>query len=321
MTDLAALKHPDRAVRLEALARLQPLLAHDVRVQEAVIELAEKDESTRVRIEAIRALKCHRVLEAQEVLARIACAEYGDEANVAIEALAELDTPDSVRALAVVARQNAADLVRRKAAFCLGCTRHVELAIEALERVLVDRSKIVREAAIISLGTLGGDRAVALLGKRLALEKDHEMLITIIKALGRSRTLSAQYYLLQALPLWREDVKLAEALAEALGNVGDERAFPALVELARSEPLPTYMAAMQAMARIIVRLDRVDLALAHPDLTGNLSCRIVAELKDRPLTPQMRRFLIFMRHMLQRGNNSVKDIDALLQRADSGLER
>lgn len=318
---LEALKHPDRVLRGKALERCIPLLAEDRRVRAAVIEMAEKDESTGLRYRAIRALERFRVIEAQEVLARIARAEWGDVADAAVEALAEFDTPDSVRALAVVARQNASDLVRRKAAFCLGCTRHVEFAVEALKQVLVDRSETVREAAVISLGTLGGDRAVALLGAHLALERDHRMLLTTIKALGCSKTLSAQYYLLQVLSHWRGDAELEAATAEALGAVGDRRAFPALLELSRSRDLPVYLAAKRAMGRIVARHECFDLLLEHRHLMISLVDGMLEELKGRSPSPQMLRFLILVRQTLRHTNNSTREIDALLQQADCEREK
>lgn len=217
-----------------------------------------------------------------------------------VEILGEIGDPQATPALIDALQRDVDDGVRRNAASALGRMKALA-AVEPLIRALKsDRSEHVRAAAAWTLGNISDRRALpALIGALNDPACDDKTKLACVPAfaalaLGRLKDRSAVSALITALSHHHRYVR--EAVAEALGEIADPEATPALIEALREptvnqsvrealatalvkigEPaLPALIEALQTHPHYLVRraaaliLGRIGNLVAVPKLIGAL---------------------------------------------------
>ncbi|HEX6535342.1 MAG TPA: M1 family aminopeptidase [Gemmatimonadaceae bacterium] len=126
----------------------------------------------------------------------------------------------AARALADAATDADYYLTRAQAAGALGRFAP-ELALPALARAAADTSSAVRQAALVSLGEIGGDRALAIARAAWANDTSYQVRAAAVGALARMDSAGRHAFLVSALdvPSYRDVVQ--NATLAAIARYGD----------------------------------------------------------------------------------------------------
>ncbi|MGC8667801.1 MAG: MFS transporter [Chthonomonadales bacterium] len=140
--------------------------------------------------------------------------------------------------------------VRERAAIALGELGD-ERAVPALIQAAGDPATGITEAAAEALGRIGDERAVPVLAAMLQKGGEAEA-VAAARALGRIGTRSAADALTQYLKdLPKERIGYtASAAVAALGETGDKRALPVLMNLVSGTPRCVMLSAIRALGKV-----------------------------------------------------------------------
>jgi HEAT repeat protein len=148
--------------------------------------------------------------------------------------------------------------VRRDAAAALGTLRD-EQAVEALLIALSDADPEVCAAAATALGEIGKGRAVIPLVA--ALRGKPQVRLAAIRALGTLRDSRAIEPLVRILE--RQADAMSEEAANALGETGDQRAIPFLIEAIQSKKFVREAYIKLACYQAVQRIANVEIPSTH----------------------------------------------------------
>ena len=154
---------------------------------------------------------------------------------------------DSLAATALAHAARSADhpAIRALAAGALG-EFPPAVALPALEAAAGDTSSRVRKAAVVSLGALGGDRALAVLRKAWSGDPSYEVRAAALAAMSRIDPAGARAGIIKGLatPSYREVIQ--NAAVAAVIQRPDSGLIDALSSQVASQPLPSIALAVLA---------------------------------------------------------------------------
>lgn len=149
----------------------------------------------------------------------------------AAEALGALRQPAAGEAL-VEALEDPAPEVRRAAVLAVAQLKWASAGAGLARRLGVDQDAQVREHAAYALGELGGSPWVDILAGALARDPSSRVRLNAADALGKARAQGSLEALVAGLE--DQDVHVREAVAVALGRLGDARAVAPLEQVLES---------------------------------------------------------------------------------------
>lgn len=253
-----ALQSADEEVRLQTVLNVgTPANPDDL----ATLVNMLADRSWRVRKAVVRVLAQADVTTVVPLL--VTSLSRGDKniqtvrfQNAAIECLT-LIGPPAIPDLTAALRSPDKD-VRISAANALGAIRHHD-ACDALIAALTDNHVNVRYAAVEALAKIPSQKSVTPL--TLILEGEEEWLkLPAISALGNIGDYRATPHLMNIAqqPLYLQTV------IEALGNIGDERGIPCIIAALNSTDKEIRKSAVLAMDRMARKLDKFHAIIERP---------------------------------------------------------
>ena len=266
---LQQLKSKNPEVRIQAIEKLRE--AEDERTVEVLILSATQDSESMVRLAAIRQIKEMRCILAQDALlsclkdtecevqeaAAAALIYFGDRGKISVltpllkakqssvrwlaakvlESMSWSPNSDQERALLYVSRGELDRLVD------MG-----EVAVEALGLMLGDDFYYKRQAAVETLGRIGGVKVMQLLVSQPLRDSDSHVKVSAIETLGRIGDNRVVDPLI--LSLRDTDNRVREAAAEALSFLGDIRAVQPLALQLKDSSWNVRKACVAALALI-----------------------------------------------------------------------
>lgn len=260
MTDeiYQTLRSPDEEVRLRTVLNMQlPSLPEDI------VRLSDmlSDKSWRVRKAVVRVLAQTDIKFVVPMLIKaLSVGNIGMQNvrfhNSAIECLTVIGPP-AIPAL-TVALQDEEKAVRLATANVLGAIHHRD-ACGALIQALQDPNVNVRYAAVEALSKIPSQQSVIPLTQ--ILEQDEEWLkLPAISALGHIGDYRATSYLIKMA----EQPLYLQTVVEALGNIGDEKGIPCIIQALSSNDEEIRKSAVMAMDKISQKLDKFHDIIQQP---------------------------------------------------------
>lgn len=130
------------------------------------------------------------------------------------------------------------EFVRRETAFALGKSRSRAATTALVDLMLHDKKPSVRGAAVVALGQIGDENALAALSqvvtgpgakKKKSKSFEEEFVVrSAVRSLGQIRSRTSVPTLISALQDETNSIETRREAASALGSIGDPSALPAL---------------------------------------------------------------------------------------------
>jgi len=164
----------------------------------------------------------------------------------AAKTLGRMEAKQSVERLLSMVRDREAK-VRKMAAWALGQVGDSRAA-QAVADLLADDNRWVREEAARALGSVGIPDVVSAVVQAASVEKDKEVLVLELEAIGKIGDVNAAGFVVSFLNHPDEDVQTASIWA--LGNLGNEQTVPRLVQKLQSPQPSVVQSALSALKAI-----------------------------------------------------------------------
>ncbi len=183
--------------------------------------------------------------EAIQALIPLLWEEEASVRNLAMDILRDVSDQDLERILELLQAEDAD--IRIFAADILGCAESVMAVRPLCESLLGDPEVNVRYQAAVSLGELGHREAAKCLNK--ALQDEEWVQFAVIEALKKIRDDSSVSYLIQALG--RGSDLVDSIIIDALGDIGNIKAVPLLLQSMDAAPVPLRNRIVQALVKML----------------------------------------------------------------------
>jgi aminopeptidase N len=156
-------------------------------------------------------------------------------------------TADSVAASALVRAARGADYFRTRSQAVAALQRFpVTLALPAVEATLRDTSAVVRNAAVVSLGVLGGPRAQAAVLNAWKRDPSYQVRASALTALARIDSIGARPYVLAGLSTSSYRDVIQTAAIGAAARAPDSALIVGLEKIIGDQQLPSVVLATLA---------------------------------------------------------------------------
>lgn len=155
----------------------------------------------------------------------------------------------AVNLLSHTLQSNGDEKIRAAAAFALGKLNNIK-AVDPLLQALHDDIALVRREAVKALGSLCDTRIAEALIDIISLEKAVEVKWVIAQVLGKLRASRVIAPIMEIIEKEDDDDSVRSMFIEALGEIGDSRAVPFLINILQEGGVFAQISAANALGKI-----------------------------------------------------------------------